>query len=122
YSPQQFKNQANPNTYYHTLGPEILQDLDGEVSVFLTGAGMGGTYMGTARYLKDQNAQTKTVIVEPEGSIIAGGEPGLHRTEGIGMEFLPDYMDRSYFDDIYTIDDDDAFQMVQELATKEGLL
>lgn len=122
YSPQQFKNQANPDTYYRTLGPEILEDLRGDVSVFLAGAGTGGTFMGTARYLKEQNSNTKTVIVEPEGSVIAGGEAGPHRTEGIGMEFLPAYMDRAYFDEIYTITDKDAFHMVQELATREGLL
>lgn len=122
FSPQQFANPANPKTYYDTLGPEIYEDLDGDVSVFVAGAGTGGTFMGTARYLKEQNPQIKTVIVEPEGSIIAGGEPGPHRTEGIGMEFLPDYMDTSYFDAIHTILDEDAFDMVKQLARKEGLL
>jgi len=122
FSPQQFANPANPKTYYDTLGPEIYEDLDGDVSVFVAGAGTGGTFMGTACYLKEQNPQIKTVIVEPEGSIIAGGEPGPHRTEGIGMEFLPDYMDTSYFDAIHTILDDDAFDMVKQLARKEGLL
>lgn len=78
--------------------------------------------MGTARYLKEQNPDTKTVIVEPEGSVIAGGESGPHKTEGIGMEFLPEYMDRFYFDAIHTISDEDAFHYVKELAAKEGLL
>ena len=122
FSPQQFANPANPKTYYDTLGPEIYEDLQGDVSVFVAGAGTGGTFMGTARYLKEQNQQIKTVIVEPEGSIIAGGEAGPHRTEGIGMEFLPEYMDTSYFDAIHTILDDDAFEMVKQLAKKEGLL
>ncbi|WP_100011370.1 PLP-dependent cysteine synthase family protein [Lentibacillus sediminis] len=122
YSPQQFANPANPAAYYKTLGPEIWEDLKGEVDVFIAGAGTGGTFMGTARYLKEKQPQVKTVIVEPEGSVIAGGRPGPHRTEGIGMEFLPDYMDPDFFDEIYTVADDDAFRLVGELAKKEGLL
>ncbi|WP_407270547.1 PLP-dependent cysteine synthase family protein [Radiobacillus sp. PE A8.2] len=122
YCPQQFGNPANPSAYYKTLGPEIWQDLNGDVGVFVAGAGTGGTFMGTARYLKEQNAQVKTVIVEPEGSIIAGGEAGPHETEGIGMEFLPAYMDRNYFDAIHTVSDNDAFNYVRQLAAKEGLL
>ncbi|WP_374724226.1 PLP-dependent cysteine synthase family protein [Calidifontibacillus erzurumensis] len=122
YCPQQFANKANPETYYETLGPEIWEALDGKVDVFVAGAGTGGTFMGTARYLKEKNPSIKTVIVEPEGSILNGGEAGPHRTEGIGMEFLPDYMDRSYFNTIHTISDDDAFARVAELAVKSGLL
>ncbi|WP_439649665.1 PLP-dependent cysteine synthase family protein [Gracilibacillus salinarum] len=122
YAAQQFENQANPDTYYKTIAPEIEKDLGGNVSVFVAGAGTGGTFMGAARYFKDQNADTKTVIVEPEGSVIAGGPAGSHRTEGIGMEFLPAYMDRQLFDDIYTVEDEKAFEMVQLLAKKEGLL
>lgn len=122
YCPQQFANPANPETYYKTLGPEIWDQMDGNVHVFVAGAGTGGTFMGTARYLKDQNSNVKTVIVEPEGSILNGGQPGSHRTEGTGMEFLPDYMDTSYFDSIHTVLDDDAFRLVKELAQKEGLL
>lgn len=122
YCPQQFGNPANPETYYKTLGPEIWEQLDGNVNVFIAGAGTGGTFMGTARYLKEQNKAIKTVIVEPEGSILNGGESGPHKTEGIGMEFLPGYMDPAYFDAIHTIMDVDAFQLVKELAEKEGLL
>lgn len=122
YCPQQFANRANPETYYKTLGPEIWNQLDGNVHVFVAGAGTGGTFMGTSRYLKEQNPNIKTVIVEPEGSILNGGQPGSHRTEGTGMEFLPDYMDTSYFDSIHTVYDDDAFRLVKELAHKEGLL
>ncbi|MBB5354615.1 O-acetylserine dependent cystathionine beta-synthase [Anoxybacillus mongoliensis] len=122
YCPQQFENPANPRTYYKTLGPEIWEQLDGQIDVFVAGAGSGGTFMGTAQFLKEKNAQIKTVIVEPEGSILNGGAPGPHRTEGIGMEFLPPYMDTSYFDAIHTILDDDAFRRVKELAQKEGLL
>src|SRR5690625_750582 len=122
FSPQQFVNSANPQTYYDTLGPEIYEDLDGDVSVFVAGAGTGGTFMGTARYLKEKNPQIKTVIVEPEGSIIAGGEPGPHRTEGVGLEFIPDFMDQGLFDKIYTITDERAFTRLAELAKQEGLL
>jgi cystathionine beta-synthase (O-acetyl-L-serine) len=122
YCPQQFANPANPRTYYKTLGPELWEDLDGQIDIFVAGAGSGGTFMGTATFLKEKNPNIKTVIVEPEGSILNGGEPGPHKTEGIGMEFLPDYMDPSYFDAIHTIRDEDAFKWVKELANKEGLL
>lgn len=122
FSPQQFKNPANPQTYYETLAPDIMKDLDGELDIFVAGAGSGGTFMGSANYFKEQDSSIKTVIVEPEGSIIAGGEPGPHETEGIGMEFLPDYMNRDYMDEIHTVSDYDAFRLVKELAAKEGLL
>ncbi|MBU8879479.1 cysteine synthase family protein [Bacillus sp. FJAT-29790] len=122
YCPQQFANPANPETYYKTLGPEIWEQLDGKIDIFIAGAGTGGTFMGTARFLKEKNSDIKTVIVEPEGSILNGGESGPHKTEGIGMEFLPDYMDTSYFNAIHTVLDEDAFGRVKELASKEGLL
>lgn len=122
YCPQQFANPSNPEAYYKTLGPEIWEQLDGKVDVFVAGAGTGGTFMGTARYLKEQNPHLKTVIVEPEGSILNGGEPGPHKTEGTGMEFIPVYMDETYFNSIHTISDEEAFRYVKELAAKEGLL
>lgn len=122
FSPRQFSNWANPETYYHTLGPEIWSDLNGNVDVFVAGAGSGGTFMGTAQYLKEKNPLVKTVIVEPEGSILGGGTAGPHRTEGIGMEILAPFMDSSYFDVIHTIKDDHAFERVRELALLEGML
>lgn len=122
YCPQQFQNPVNPKTYYKTLGPEMWEQLEGSIDIFVAGAGTGGTFMGTAQFLKDQNKQIKTVIVEPEGSILNGGETGPHKTEGIGMEFLPEYMDETYFDSIHTVLDLDAFERVKELALKEGLL
>ncbi|UOR13348.1 PLP-dependent cysteine synthase family protein [Halobacillus amylolyticus] len=122
FSPEQFNNRANPDTYYETLGPEIYNDLNGAVDVFIAGAGTGGTFMGTSRYLKEQNEAIKTVIVEPEGSVLNGGEPGPHRTEGIGMEFLPFYMEKQYFNAIHTVPDQVAFDRVRELALNEGLL
>ncbi|MCH4826149.1 PLP-dependent cysteine synthase family protein [Planococcus halocryophilus] len=122
FSPSQFSNPANPDTYVRTLGPELWNALDGEIDVFVAGAGSGGTFMGTARYLKSKKQAVKTVIVEPEGSILNGGPSGPHLTEGIGMEFLPDYMDKSYFGAIHTITDKEAFMAVRELAKTEGLL
>jgi O-acetylserine dependent cystathionine beta-synthase len=122
FCPQQFSNPANPAAHYKTTGPEIWSQMEGNVDVFVAGAGSGGTFMGTARYLKEKNPHIKTVIVEPEGSILNGGEPGPHKTEGIGMEFLPEFMEPSYFDAIHTVDDVDAFRWVKELAAKEGML
>jgi len=122
YIPDQFNNARNPETYYHTLGPEIWQDLKGHVDVFIAGAGSGGTFTGTSDFLKERNPMIQTVVVEPEGSILNGGEPNAHRTEGIGMERLPDFMDTTQFDRIYTITDDSAFSRVREVARQEGLL
>lgn len=122
YCPQQFANPANPVTYYKTLGPELWEQMDGRIDVFVAGGGSGGTFMGTARFLKEQKKDVKTVIVEPVGSILNGGQPGPHKTEGIGMEFLPPFMDTTYFDAIHTVPDEKAFHLVQELAAKEGLL
>jgi len=122
YIPNQFHNEDNPTTYYDTLGPEIMEEMDGKVDIFIAGAGSGGTFTGTARYLKEKNPQIKTVIVEPEGSILNGGEPGPHRTEGVGLEFIPDFMDQGLFDKIYTITDERAFTRLAELAKQEGLL
>ncbi|MEY8845855.1 PLP-dependent cysteine synthase family protein [Bacillus safensis] len=118
----QFKNQVNPLTYYRTLGPELWSDLKENIDVFVAGAGSGGTFQGCAAYLKEQHPSLKTVVVEPEGSILNGGDPGPHRTEGIGLEFIPDYMEQALFDEIYTVSDDDAFRMVKEAAEKEGVL
>ncbi|MEI4770404.1 cysteine synthase family protein [Psychrobacillus sp. FJAT-51614] len=122
FSPSQFSNPANPATYTKTLGPELWRDLEGQIDIFVAGAGSGGTFMGTSEFLKSQKADIKTVIVEPVGSILNGGESGPHLTEGIGMEFLPDFMDRSYFDAIHTVSDQDAFIKLQELSKEEGLL
>lgn len=122
YCPQQFVNPANPRAHYEMTAPEIWEQMDGKMDIFVAGAGSSGTFMGVARYLKEKNPAIKTVIVEPEGSIIAGGEPGSHKTEGIGMESFPAYFERSYIDEVYTVLDADAFAMVNELARREGLL
>lgn len=122
YCPQQFANPANPQAHYKTTGPEMWSQMDGKIDIFVAGAGSGGTFMGCAKYLKEQNPLIKTVIVEPEGSILGGGQVGPHKAEGIGMEFLPPYMEPQYFDDIYSVLDTDSFAMVTQLAKKEGLL
>ncbi|MFL0375697.1 PLP-dependent cysteine synthase family protein [Paenibacillus amylolyticus] len=122
YIPGQFSNADNPLAHYEDLGPEIWGDLNGQVDVYVAGAGSGGTFMGVSRYLKEQNPLIKTCIVEPEGSILAGGPSGPHRTEGIGVETLASFMDVSYFDAIHTISDEDAFERVKDLALLEGLL
>ncbi|MEK4521033.1 cysteine synthase family protein [Psychrobacillus sp. FSL W7-1457] len=122
FSPSQFSNPANPKTYEHTLGPELWRDLEGQIDVFVAGAGSGGTFMGTSTFLKERNKKIKTVIVEPVGSILNGGEAGSHATEGIGMEFLPEFMDSSYFNAIHTVSDEKAFAELRRLSEKEGLL
>ena len=122
YSPSQFANEANPRAYFKTLGPELWDALNGEINIFVAGAGTGGTFMGTASYLKEKNIDIKTVIGEPEGSILNGGKAGSHETEGIGLEFIPPFLKTSYFDEIHTISDRNAFLRVKELAQKERLL
>src|SRR5690606_3515366 len=122
YVPQQFANPANPQAHYETTGPEIYTQLDGAIDVFVAGVGSGGTFTGVARYLKERLPHLKAVAVEPEGSILQGGQPGPHRTEGIGVEFIPKTLDTSLIDKVHTVLDDDAFRMVKELARREGLL
>lgn len=118
----QFSNPANPLAHYQTTGPEIYAQLEGKVDVFVAGVGTGGTFTGAARYLKEKNPGLWAVAVEPEGSVLRGGTPGSHRTEGIGVEFIPETLDMSLVDEVATIPDDDAFEMVKELSAREGTL
>lgn len=118
----QFTNPANPLAHYQTTGPEIYEQLEGKVDVFVAGVGTGGTFTGAARYLKEQNPRLWAVAVEPEGSVLKGGAPGSHRTEGIGVEFIPETLDMKLVDEIATIPDDEAFEMVKELSAREGTL
>jgi cystathionine beta-synthase (O-acetyl-L-serine) len=120
--PQQFDNPANPIIHYETTGPEIWEQTDGKLNIFVAGAGSAGTFMGVAQYLKEKNSNIRTVIVEPEGSIIAGGESGPHKTEGIGMEFFPPFFDRTLIDQVYTVSDVNSFHYVNLLARQEGIL
>ncbi|MGX7417282.1 PLP-dependent cysteine synthase family protein [Carnobacterium gallinarum] len=119
--PMQFENPNNPLTYYETLGPELLQDHPEPFTSFVAGSGSGGTFAGTASYLKEKMPEIRTCIVEPEGSILNGGPLHGHDTEGIGMEFIPEFLNPQLFDEIYTISDEDAFYYVKELAKQTGL-
>ncbi len=119
--PMQFENPANPATYYHTLAPELVADAPAQINAFVAGAGSGGTFAGIARYLKEQNSATRTVVVEPEGSILNGGPAHLHKTEGIGVEFIPPFFKDVQIDETLTISDNDAFDQVKQMAKTQGL-
>lgn len=122
YVPMQFENSANPRIYQTTLGPEILADLAGKrIDAFVAGAGSGGTFAGTAKSLHDVYPTMKTVVVEPEGSILNGGPSHSHRTEGIGVEFIPPFFDDLTIDVTKTISDQAAFDQVHRLAKEQGL-
>jgi cystathionine beta-synthase (O-acetyl-L-serine) len=122
YVPQQFANPANPAAHYRTTGPELWQQMEGDLQIFVAGAGSGGTFTGVSRFLKEQNPSIRCVIVEPVGSVLRGGSPGPHKVEGIGAEYLYPTLDLTLADEIYTVTDEDAFDMVKELALREGLL
>lgn len=122
YSPGQFSNPANPGVHYEMTGPELYEQLDGQIDIFVAGVGSGGTFVGVATYLKEQNPQIQTIAVEPEGSVLGGGEVGPHETEGIGMERIPDFFAENVMDNVYTVKDADAFSCVHMLAKTEGLL
>ena len=119
--PMQFENPANPATYYHTLAPELVADVPVQINAFVAGAGSGGTFAGIARYLKEQNSATRTVVVEPEGSILNGGPAHPHKTEGIGVEFIPPFFKDVQIDETLTISDNDAFDQVKQMAKTQGL-
>ncbi|AHJ32002.1 PLP-dependent cysteine synthase family protein [Lacticaseibacillus paracasei] len=119
--PMQFENPANPATYYHTLAPELVADVPAQINAFVAGAGSGGTFAGIARYLKEQNSATRTVVVEPEGSILNGGPAHLHKTEGIGVEFIPPFFKDVQIDETLTISDNDAFDQVKQMAKTQGI-
>ncbi|WP_288527957.1 PLP-dependent cysteine synthase family protein [uncultured Secundilactobacillus sp.] len=121
YVPMQFENPANPATYYHTLAPELVADLAQPIDAFVAGAGSGGTFAGIAKYLREQNASIQTVVVEPAGSILNGGPAHPHKTEGIGVEFIPPFFEDVVPDKILTISDEDAFTQVREMARHQGL-
>lgn len=121
YVPMQFENDANPEAYYRTMGPEILSDLPDGIDAFVAGSGSGGTFVGTTKALQEKNPQMKAITVEPEGSILNGGPEHTHRTEGIGVEFIPPFFKDITVDGVKTISDDDAFYYVGWLAKNEGL-
>ena len=121
--PGQFVNQANPAAHYATTGPEIWNDTDGKVDIFVAGVGTGGTLTGVGKYLKSKNPEVKVVAVEPAGSpVLSKGTPGPHKIQGIGAGFVPDTLDTSVYDEIITVENEDAFKTGRALARGEGLL
>ena len=120
---KQFENEANPAIHYATTGPEIWEDTDGAVDVFVTGVGTGGTVTGTGRYLKEQKPGVRIVAVEPkESPILNGGQPGPHKIQGIGPNFVPAILDREVLDEVVDVDIDESVAMARRLATEEGIL
>lgn len=121
--PSQFDNSANIMAHYQTTGPEIYNDTDGKVDIFVAGVGTGGTLSGTAKFLKEKKQDIKVVAVEPQSSpLLSKGEFGAHKIQGIGANFVPKNFESEYCDDIKTISDEDAFLYAQALAKKEGFL
>ena len=121
--PSQFTNMANPNIHYLTTGPEIFNDLEGNLDFFVAGVGTGGTLSGTGKHLKEQKPSIKVVAVEPETSpVLSKGTPGPHKIQGIGAGFVPATLDTSIYDEIITIGNEEAFEMGRESARTEGLL
>lgn len=121
--PSQFENTANPAAHYATTGPEIWQDTDGQVDLFVAGVGTGGTITGTGRYLKEQNPDIRIVAVEPKDSpVLSGGTAGPHKIQGIGAGFVPNVLNTEVYDEIVTVSNDDAFATGKEIGQNEGVL
>lgn len=119
----QFVNSANPDAHYRTTGPEIWEDTEGTVDLFIAGVGTGGTITGTGRYLKEQNPDIKIVAVEPAGSpVLSGGKAGPHGLMGIGAGFVPEALDTGIYDRICTVAEEEAYEAARLLARREGIL
>jgi cysteine synthase A len=123
FMPQQFKNPANPAIHFKTTGPEIFNDTDGKVDIFIAGVGTGGTITGVSRYLKNEKKLAiKTIAVEPTNSpVLSGGSPGKHKIQGIGAGFIPDILDRSLIDEIIQVTDDESIDTAKRLTKTEGI-
>jgi len=117
----QFENPANPDFHEETTAVEIWEQMDGHVDAWISGVGSAGTFTGVARFLKKKRLDILTVAVEPQGSVLEGGEPGPHRVEGIGVLFIPSTFDRSVCDRVMKVMDEPAFAMVKRLAVEEGV-
>ncbi|HCB94533.1 MAG TPA: cysteine synthase A, partial [Ruminococcus sp.] len=121
--PSQFTNSANPKAHFNTTGPEIWEDTDGKVDIFVAGVGTGGTVSGVGKYLKSKNPNVKIVAVEPAGSpVLTKGTPGPHKIQGIGAGFVPETLDTDVYDEVIAVENEDAFETGRTLARKEGLL
>jgi cysteine synthase A len=118
----QFENPANPDYHYETTAREIFEQMEGRIDAVVIGVGTAGTFTGVARYLKEQLPKVLAVAVETQGSVLGGGKPGKHKVEGIGSSFVPKNFDRSLCDEIILVTDQQAFDMVKELAALEGVL
>lgn len=119
----QFDNPANPKIHRNTTGPEIWEDTDGSVDIFVAGVGTGGTITGVGEYLKSKNSNIKIVEVEPDNSpVLSGGDPGAHKIQGIGAGFVPSILNTTIYDEIIRVKNEDAFQAGKEIALSEGIL
>lgn len=119
----QFENPSNPKAHYLTTGPEIWEDTDGEVDIFVSAAGTGGTVTGTARFLREKKPDIHVAAVEPAASpVLSGGQPGPHKIQGIGAGFVPKILDTGIYDEVLRVEDEEAFQFARLLAGTEGFL
>ena len=119
----QFVNPANPKVHFETTGPEIFEDTDGEVDIFVAGVGTGGTVTGVGKYLKSKKPQVKVVAVEPASSAVLSGKPsGAHKIQGIGAGFVPEVLDTDIYDEILPVENEDAFAFGREMGKTEGVL
>lgn len=121
--PGQFENPANPTAHYKTTGPEIYEQTEGKVDIFVAGVGTGGTISGIGKYLKEKNPEVKVVAVEPASSpLLSTGKGGAHKIQGIGAGFVPETLDTKIYDEIITVENEDAFATGKEMAKTEGIL